>query len=185
MMRKKNSQRGFTYIEMMMAVLIISIMALVAGPVLAVSVDLLNHHMDRYDLEESASVALNRMTREIRRLRDDQSMLFANATTLAFYDVDNTIIVYFAIGGSVARFQSPPASGFYSLLENVQPGTLNFTYYDDNGTVIPAPVTGANDTDIRRIEIAMTLQDASGSHSLPVRTTVRPRNLKHVSDLFA
>ena len=69
------------------------------------------------------------------------------------------------------------------LADNVQAGTLAFTYFDDAGAAIAVPTVGlGTDTNIRRIAIQMTFQ--FGTHTLAARTTIQPRNVEHESNLF-
>ena len=177
-------ERGFTYIEMIMAVLIVSVIALLAGPLLAVTIDAMTLHIDRVDLEQSAGVALTRMSREIRRLRNDESIVTATATQFEFVDADDVQIRYRLTGTQLMRSQAGGAD--QPLADNVQGAGISFVYYDDTGAVIASPVTGLGvSTDIRRIEIQLTFADSGGTHILPVETTIRPRNLRHAANLFA
>lgn len=161
--------------------MVLSILAGVAGPLLGVSIDLIGLHTDRVDLEESASLALSRMSREIRRLRDDESIITANAGTFSFIDIDGTQIRYRQVGNSLMRREGTGSDS--SLADHVQTGGLSFAYYDDDGNLIASPLTGLGTrTDIRRIEIQIVFR--SGNHTLPARLQVRPRNLRHEADRF-
>ncbi len=177
----KRGTRGFTLVEMIMSLVIIVILAGLAGPLLAVSVDAMGLHMDRADLDESASLALSRMGREIRRLRNDESVGTASATVFEFVDNDDVQIRYRLTSTTLMRTQGAnPESG---LADQVQAGTLAFTYYDDDGNTIATPTVGlGTSTNIRRVRIQMTF--ATGTHSLPVQIDIRPRNLRHESEMF-
>ena len=172
---------GFSLVEMTMAIVIISIIATVAGPLFAVSIDAIGLHTDRVDLEESADLTISRMSREMRRLRNDQSVVTASGTQFEFVDVDSTQIRYRLVGNTLMRRQGAGTES--GLADNVQTNGLTFTYFDDDGNTIATPTVGlGTNTDIRRIRIQTVFQFST--HTLPIEIEIRPRNLRHQSDMF-
>lgn len=166
-----------------MAIVIISVIATIAGPVLAMAVDAITLHLDDANLGEGGRIAIARMTRETRRLRNDESVVTATGVEFEFVDVDDVQIRYRLVGTDLMRRES--AAGTESdLIAQVQASGLAFIYYDDDGNTIATPAAGlGTSTDIRRIEIQLTLSD--GTNALPLVTIVRPRNLRHESNLFS
>ena len=72
----------------------------------------------------------------------------------------------------------------YALADHVQAGSLQFTYYDDDGIQLPSPQYGLGvATNVRCIRWEIVFQD--GTESLPVRALIAPRNLPHVSEHFS
>jgi len=59
--RKKQSQKGFTLIELIMSITLASVIALIVAPLLAVGIDAISFHLGRANLEESSNVALSSM----------------------------------------------------------------------------------------------------------------------------
>ncbi len=177
-------EKGFTLVEMIMVIVIIAIIAGIAAPLLAVSVQAIGHRISRVDIEESSMIALSRMSREIRRLRDDTSVVIASNSQLEFFDKDNSRIRYLQSGNTLMRgfyYPSTPSWVNLGLADNVQ--TLRFDYYDDEGTLISAPAAGSGViTNIKKIRIQITSQ--KGNEIMPVEIWVRPRNLKYESQLF-
>lgn len=178
----RTSQRGFTLVEVVMSLIILTVIAGATGPLLAVTVDGIILHLDRVGLEQSADLALSRMSRETRRLRNDASVVSATGTEFEFVDIDNNQIRYRQVGSSLVRRQG--AGSDRALADGIPVTGLSFTYLNESGAAIGSPVTGlGTDTDIRKIRIQISLQD--GSHTLVVQTDVRPRNLKHDSFYLA
>src|SRR5687768_16062730 len=90
----KKRSLGFTLIEILISIVILSILAGVAAPLLAFSIDAIQFHIARMDMEQSASAAFARMTREIRRLRDDSSVVTATAVEYTFTNIEGIQIGY-------------------------------------------------------------------------------------------
>lgn len=175
------SKKGFTLIEMVVSITIVSIIAGIAAPLLAVMVQAMVLHMDRIDLNEASEFTVSRMSREIRRLRDDESVVTATAAEYEFVDIDGRSIRYHQTGSDLLRQVDGGADAV--LADNLQAGSLGLVYYDDQGNTLGAPLAGLGTaTDLRRVEINMVF--AEGAETLPVTVTVRPRNLRHANELF-
>lgn len=180
-MLNMKKQKGFTLIEMIMVMAIVVILAGVVAPLLWTSARLISERTARIDLEESSVVSLSRMSREIRRLRSNTSVVTASNAQFEFIDKDNVQIRYRLTGNTLMRSQNGTESG---LADNVSVGTLRFDYYDTGGAVLAAPLAGAGvKTDISSVRIQMTFQ--TGTNSLPVEIWVGPKNLKHANELLS
>ena len=173
-------QTGFTLIEILIAIILLSILAGVAAPLLFVSVSAITLHVGRVNLEESGDLALSRISREIRHLKDDKNIVTANGSDFQFLDVNSLQIRYYLSGNTLMRTAAGTDSG---LTDQVQAGGLVFTYYDDDGNAIATPTVGIGTaTNIRRIQVETIFQN--GASVLPFRTQIRPKNLRHESDRF-
>ena len=173
-------QNGFTLIETIMVMAIVAILAGIIAPLLGTATEAIGLRIARVDLEESSVVALSRMSREVRRIRDNASIVTASNTQFEFIDKNSIQIRYRLTGNTLMRSENGTESG---LADNVSAGTLSFNYYDDAGVVLAAPLAGAGvQTDVRRIRIQMTFQN--GANSLPVEIQVRPKNVRHETYLF-
>jgi hypothetical protein len=132
----------------------------------------------RKDLSESADAALNRMSREIRRLRDATSIIIANASTYRFVDIDGNTRQYSVNGTNLERFDGTNTD---ILLQNAS--SFAFTYLDGSLAAIGTPLVSPNATNIRFVQIDMTV--SSGSNTLYYRERVRLHRLRSVADLFS
>ncbi|HPT07900.1 MAG TPA: prepilin-type N-terminal cleavage/methylation domain-containing protein [Candidatus Omnitrophota bacterium] len=168
-------RRAYTLVEMIVVVVIIGIVAGIAVPLMLEVGDawsLSSRAYDRVTLQ--AVVITGRMSKEIRLLRDDRSVVTATSSTFTFFDTNNNTITYNATGTTLLRNND-------ALADNVQ--SLAFIYYNDTNASLAAPVVGlGNLTDIRRIEVHYSL--AAGSNTLYFSLVTRPQNLRSVNGLF-
>ena len=149
--------------------MVIAIVGIVAG----LSSVYINEVIDTYRLvsfrtESVAEMrsALDRMSREIRQVRNSTSVLTAAANSFRFNCADNTTINYNLSGTNLLRNNNILASGI---------GRLNFTYYNNTGVTVAVPDVYPDVTDIVRIRIELEARSAAQNKSLSVQ--VFPRNL--------
>ena len=145
-------RRGFTLIELIVVITIVGIIAGVVGFVLFGAVDAWTFRFKRAGLLSDGRLAINRMVREIREVKDLTSVITANTSQFRFKDTDDTDITYSLNGSDLDRTEDAATN---TLAENVS--TLSFTYYDSNGSAISTPVVSPSATDIRRVLIDLTL----------------------------
>ncbi len=174
---------GFTLIELVIVIVILGLLLGLSTSFSFIMLDTLGFLTRQANLQESAEVALSRVSRDVRRLRNDQSVVTATASQFTFFDVSSAQITYQLSGGALIRIIDPagaPPSVTDELADQVT--ALAITYYNDAGANITGSIVLAPRTNIRRIEFRITLQD--GSHTVNAQTRVRPRNLRHESYMF-
>jgi prepilin-type N-terminal cleavage/methylation domain-containing protein len=180
-MEQRKKENGFTLVELVVVMVLVVILAGVAAPLLAVSLDAFTLKIERTELEESANLALARISREIRRLRDEESVLTADASEFEFVDTDGRTIRYWQENDQLLRQEN--GGDEIELAGFVQNNGLAFRYLDDDGTQIANPAEGAGTkTDIRRVEVQIAFEN--NGHVVPVQIQIQPRNLRHEADLF-
>ena len=177
-MKKKIALGGLTLIEMIATITILGFVAGVTVPMFFATLDIIQYPLSGPNLQESSNMALSRISREIRRLKNESSVITANSALYEFIDVNSTQIRYQLVGNTLMRREGTGSE--YGLADQVQTNGLTFTYYDDSGNVIATPLVGTGGTDIRQIEIQLTFQE--GSNVRPVSVWVVPRNLPHDAD---
>lgn len=164
-------------VELIMAIVIVGIIFTIAIPLFMKTVESFRYALDRKDLSESADVIMRRMQRDMRRLKNAESIITATASVYEFTDIDGAVIKY-SLNGTILERELNSVTD--SLADNVS--ALTFTYYDDFGGAILTPIVGATETDVKMIEVNFTLDD--GENALNYKFWVRPLNLIHLSDLF-
>lgn len=159
-------RKGITIIEFIIVISIVGILAAVSSLYISETINLWQFLSFRNELVSQERMALMRMVREIRQINDDFSVITANAARFQFDDINDNRIDYRLQGVDLMRNTDVLISGVDSLA---------FTYYDENNTVIGAPVVSPGRTNIYRIEITLTVRFGNQSKTLTSR--VYPRNL--------
>jgi prepilin-type N-terminal cleavage/methylation domain-containing protein len=142
-------KKAFSLMELVVVMVILGILCGVGAHFLIESGDALILQTKRKEIVESGRIAMDRMTREIRQIKDASSVLAAGSSNFQFIDSSNNTIT-FDRSGSVLRRTKGIST--FSLANNAS--ALTFTYYDANGIVLVSPIL--NPTNIRRIQIDLT-----------------------------
>lgn len=147
---KKN--KGFTLVELVIVITIIGIAASIIGTMLLGVVNAWTFKFNRNDILWDGRLALDRVTREIRTVKNSTSVTLASTAQFRFTDTGNKDITYSLTSTNLNRTED----GIANLLA-ADVSSITFTYYYANGTVIPAPAVSPSTTDIRRVRIGLTL----------------------------
>ena len=187
-MQRVTNTKSFTLVETIMVIVILGIIAAVGVPLILSASDALSFLTVRSEMAQSTDVAMSRILHEIRRIRDDQSIVAVGDiyTEFRFFiDINNDgdgtndiDIHYYRSGTDLMRVERDNIGSIISsnsLASNVN--SLTFTYYDENGGVLSPPTVGiGTTTDIDRIKILLTFQN--GAYDFDCQSQVRPRNLE-------
>ena len=174
----QNSKKGFTLVEAVIVIVLVGILAAVGVPLTVELVDSFDFSLYRRDLSDSGKVALARMEREIRRLRNRTSVITANAGTYRFVDVGNRTIQFALNGTNLERYDG---TNIDVLANNAT--SLTFAYFDGNLTAIPAPLVNPSATNIKFVQINITV--SLNTNTISYTTLIRLRNILQQSDLFS
>ena len=167
-MRKKS----FTIIELVITMTVLVVIGWLGVSALLSGVDSWSMFNQRKELLTDGRMALDRMAREIRMVKDKTSILTADAVIFSFVDADDNTLSFATNLSVIERTENSTVNG---LLDNVT--NLSFTYYDANNSVIVTPVVSPSETNIKRIRINISLNKGS-SHALNLETDAWPRNLE-------
>ncbi|MBI5026527.1 MAG: prepilin-type N-terminal cleavage/methylation domain-containing protein [Nitrospirae bacterium] len=176
------NKKGFTLIEAIIVITIIGIIAGVTAMVITEGTKGYIFSESRNEALDQARIAMERMTREIRNTRDNQSICNATATNIDFYgftdDTANPVKrIEFTLSGTTNIQRRENAGTWYNLASG-NPITLTLTYYDASGNILPAPTVGCTTTtNIKRIRIAITVTTTTSGQSVTLQSEVYPRNL--------
>lgn len=162
----RGSQRGVTLIELVMVIAIMGILAGLSAGYINQVVATWQTVSFRMETVSQMRGALDRMSREMRQIKNSTSVLLAGASALRFNAVDNSTIVYNVSGTDLLRNNTVLATGVTRL---------NFTYYNATGGLLANPAVSPDPTDIRRIAVALEVRSSGQNKSLTVQ--VFPRNL--------
>ncbi|OGX31978.1 MAG: hypothetical protein A3D27_01995 [Omnitrophica WOR_2 bacterium RIFCSPHIGHO2_02_FULL_46_37] len=162
----RHKAKAVTLIELIMAITIVGILTTAASMYIKETIDLWRFVTFRSEVAAQVRTALIRMGREIRQLKDALSVYTATAGRFRFDDINANNIDYQLSGSNLMRNADILAGGVSGL---------SFTYYDADNNAITAPLVSPSNTDIRRINISLSIQ--SGTQSKTLTTQVYPRNL--------
>jgi prepilin-type N-terminal cleavage/methylation domain-containing protein len=161
MMKKKGREMGFSLIEIVMVIVVLSIVGLVGSNILFQGAESYFEARDYREAVQEVRYAVERMTREIREDIDKPSsdITTMTATNLTYTD-PNSASISFALNGTDLERNS------VDLAKNVT--SLAFTYLQKDDT------TAATAANVWKIKIAVTV--TVGNFAVAIRTIVFPRN---------
>lgn len=161
------SNRGFTLIEMILVITVVSILAVSAAVGFDPVLDSWVQGQSRGEVAGTLGVALNRMVQEISQMKDANSLTIASAGDFQFTDVNNNVVRYRLSGGQLLRNADV-------LARDVQ--SLAFGYWDINDAAIVAPTLSPAATNLWRVSARVS--GAKGGQTVTFESHVRPRNLR-------
>jgi len=164
-------RRGFTFVETILAVVVISAIAGVAAKVLITGLDVYALIVNRDDASQRARLAMERMEDEIVFIGTGD-IFSAGNTKLRFRDSGGTS-TYFSQKNESINGQVIPClfRGSDILAENVV--SLDFDYFRSNGNSTYWPWR------VRFINVDMSVEASADAGSIHLRTNVFPRNFMY------
>jgi len=177
MMNNTLDRKGITLIELVMTMVLMGIVALVVANALSTGVTAFFTTDNRKESLDQGRIALDRMAKEIRNLRDSDDVNASSATQFCFTDTEGVQINYSYAGTNLRRATGNCTAGSGATLSaNIT--SFSFDYIRADGTVDASFVDTDPDnpaTDTKKIRITLT-STASGE-SVSLETEVWPRNL--------
>jgi type II secretory pathway pseudopilin PulG len=171
------NQKGATLIELVLSIVVLGIIAYIVTDTFVYSSRSILTGNQARDATQSGRLAIDRMSREIRNIRDDNCVSTATNNMLSFVDANNNTIAY-SWGGAAGN---PLMRNGNVLVDSVN--NLTFAYYDNANppNAIAGPATCAAPcsstcapTNIWSVSINLTTQ--SGTQMMNFRSQVHPLN---------
>lgn len=156
-------EQGFTLVELVIVVVLVSVIAGAVGQVLVYEIDTYRLISDRNRELQRARLALQFLTRDLRQILAPDSIFYADADSILFDDPNDTVITY--TFNQQTLFRNGDA-----LLPNV--AEFDLSYYDETGQVLSRPVESPSL--IRSIAFE-AVTEGSG-RSVRLRQHITPRN---------
>ncbi|MFC1666756.1 prepilin-type N-terminal cleavage/methylation domain-containing protein [Candidatus Omnitrophota bacterium] len=164
-----NKVNGFTLIELVIVIMIIGIITGVVGFVLLGTVDAWTFKFNRNDILWDGRLAMNRMLREMREVKDLTSVTTASSSQFRFINTDDIDITYSLSITDLNRTENGVSN---TLAEDVS--SLAFTYFDSSGSAISTPTVSPSETDVRRVMVNLTL--TKNGENVYLQSESVPRN---------
>lgn len=160
-------KKGFTLIETVLTIVIVSIIAGVSAKILLSGLDTYSFITSRKDATQHARVAMDRMVSELT-LMESSDIRFISDDNLTYLDSD----------GIVSSFKTDTANGQLSLVRNDKflagpLGFIDFDYLKPDGSRAPAAHF------VNRINIELSVDALGGYGSITLRTEVYPRGIMY------
>jgi prepilin-type N-terminal cleavage/methylation domain-containing protein len=168
------ARRGVTLIELAITIAIVGILAGVSGMFIKQTVDLWSYMTFRNDVVSLGRLALARMEREIRLIKDSNAITIAEAARLQFTDINNNVIEYRWDPATALLYRNTDV-----LVSQVQ--QLKFCYYQQDNNPVCTPgcacaVSAGNLSNIFRIRLEIVIK--SGTQTKFLKTQIVPRNIR-------
>jgi len=166
--------RAHTFIELIMVLVVVGIIAVLGVPMLTATVDAWSFASRFQNVGVSrAIVAMNRMSREIRRVKSYNSVSIGQATQINFTDINNNAISYSLSGSDLLRNTD-------ALCSNVSLFDIN--YYDANGVVLSRPLSAGDLSRISRVAVRFDI--LAGTNTLNFSFAVKLQNSRRIDEKF-
>ena len=160
----KANRQGFTIIEFVVIIVIAGIIAGITAVLLLQVAKIYSFATVRESILSDGELAMERMAREIRQIKDAQHIHTADSQDLDFDDIYDERVGFWLDGNVLRRNNDALASEIT---------TLEFQYRDSDNNPLGAPV--ANPEDIKRILISLSIK--KGDEEIKLRSQVYPKNL--------
>src|SRR6267143_30284 len=157
------ARHGFTLLEVIITLVIAGVLATIGATLM--SGGFRSYFLGRELAQDAAqgTLALERMTRDLRAVRSAADLTTIGASTISFVDVDGNTITYALSAGSVTRSQNGGTA--QPLAANAS--SLAFTYLQNDGQT-----TAASSATVWYIVVAVTV--TSQNVGTTFRGTVKP-----------
>jgi prepilin-type N-terminal cleavage/methylation domain-containing protein len=157
-------QQGFSFIELVMVIVIIGIIAGMSTLLLSQGFNAFFSSETLLDANWQGQLAMQRMARDIQLIRSPADISTATASQLSFTDINSNSISYTLSGSNLTLTVNAVTQILATGLSS-----LTFTYYDKNGVTPPA-----NTAATRYIKITCVVTQNSVNYTLI--TAAYPRN---------
>jgi prepilin-type N-terminal cleavage/methylation domain-containing protein len=158
---ENQTNHGFTLLELVMVMVLLSIMTAAVGILVIHIVNLSRTHYAMTDMSRQLQFALRRIQTDMRQMRSHPTLNLARmgTTAITFTTIAGKSVNYHLSGHMLMRNQKMLADGIESL---------QFHYYQSNGRIAQRA------DQVSYINIALTKQ--TQGHYFRLMTTLFPRN---------
>ena len=162
--------RGFTLIEMVVAIVLVGLLASLGGLLMGKAFDAYTGARDIVTVAVPGQVALEQMVREIRQVRSQtvKDIPLWSPTVFEFYDTSGRFIRYYQAGSQLMQSADGGVTG-QPMADGIS--NLSFIYTDKNGHVL-VPTSGGEGN---LWEVTIQFTAASGVLQRAYQVSVTPR----------
>jgi len=169
-------QRGYTLIEMIIAIMLMSILSGLLASIIAVNFKTMADVSDRKKLVTRGMLAVNLFERELGMLKNTDAIITADDQTFRFTDTYGNTWEYAISSNNLTR-QEIGVGSAVTLATPVINADTKFSYYaQDNSTLGTLPLNAGNIDLITLVKLILVMDD--GDTGIPLLSIVYPENLK-------
>ena len=175
---KIQNKRGFTLIEVLIS---IGIMAIIMATIAAIHLKAFRiYHVCRKDMpiQESGQRLINSMINgevgDVVGLLGAKRITSIESDDITFDDKNDIPIRYYLDTSDQTVYRTVNGGAdeeFFDPNDKVDVTSFQLTYYDENEN------TATNPSDVKRLEISVTINDKNAQGAITLVSSVRPRNL--------
>ena len=174
----KSRREGITLIELVIGMVLIGIVALVVANALSTGITGFFVIDNRKEALDQARIAMDRMAKEMRNLKNSASVTTSSATQFCFTMLDgtnnNVLVNYSYVDPDIKRKEAgdvacPPGEG--QTLATKIAASFSFAYIQANGT------EGSTFSSVTTKRIRIIIPCTISSETVTLETEVWPRNL--------
>lgn len=157
---------GFTLIELIAVIVLSSFVFLTLAQGVLLTIRSWNIALSGTKLVGQNETAFSRMNREIRQIRNIDSLVSATSSQISFYDVNSSLITYQLSGNQLMRNQK-------AAIDDVD--SFQIQYLDKNESIIATPIVSPQSTNVRAVRITMTVSPSD--QPMVLKSLTRFRNV--------
>ena len=169
----KSRREGITLIELVIGMVLIGIVALVVANALSTGITGFFVVDYRKEALDQARIAMDRMAKEIRNLRNNASVSTSSSSQFCFTDTEGTIIDYAYSSSNIVRDTGNCTAGGGSTLATNIAASFSFAYIQANGT----PESPVQFSSVTTKRIRIIIPSTVSGETVELQTEVWPRNL--------
>lgn len=143
-MIRRQQQRGFSLIEVVLSIVILGIVVVVVGEILIQGYKLFTTSQNASKNDWQGLLVMQRFTKDVHNIRSANSVASIAASTLSFTDMGGTSVTYTQSGSNILRNGVILASGVTGM---------SFNFLDKTGTITAVASL------VRFISISITLTE--------------------------
>ncbi|MBN2057497.1 MAG: hypothetical protein JW782_01700 [Candidatus Saganbacteria bacterium] len=159
-------KKGFTLVEGLIAVILIALLIFVIGLYIREGVAAWGFLGGQKRLILSQRAAMNRLTKELKRARQNTNILTHTTKEVRFLDIENNLVRFYQSGPNLMR----DSEVLFGELQD--PCGLSLTYHDSDGNET------ANPSEMAFIRCRMTSQSGDNRFVLESASRLRVRRIK-------